>query len=71
MNSGVVRVAVGAWTFLLAIDTEGRAVVAFPNLGDAYRELLRFGAGVEVLEPAELRDRVAATGREVAALYGM
>ena len=53
------------------VDADGRAVVAFPNLGDAYRELLRFGPDVEVLEPAELRERVAATGREVAALYGL
>jgi predicted DNA-binding transcriptional regulator YafY len=51
------------------IDEEGRAVVAFENLGAAYRELLRFGAGVEVLEPTELRERVAETSREVAALY--
>ena len=52
-----------------AIDEDGTAVVWFSHLGDAYRELLRFGSQVEVLEPAELRDRVAATGREVAALY--
>ena len=44
--------------------------LAFSHLGDAYRELLRFGSQVEVLEPAELRERVAETGREVAALYG-
>jgi predicted DNA-binding transcriptional regulator YafY len=43
--------------------------VAFEDLGAAYRELLRFGADVEVLEPRELRDRVAETSREVAALY--
>jgi predicted DNA-binding transcriptional regulator YafY len=52
------------------IEEDGRTVVAFQDLGDAYRELLRFGSQVEVLEPAELRERVAATGREVAALYG-
>jgi predicted DNA-binding transcriptional regulator YafY len=52
------------------IEKDGRTVVAFSHLGDAYRELLRFGSQVEVLEPAELRERVAATGREVAALYG-
>jgi predicted DNA-binding transcriptional regulator YafY len=51
------------------IEPDGRAVVAFAHLGDAYRELLRFGSQVEVLEPAELRDRIAETGREVAALY--
>jgi predicted DNA-binding transcriptional regulator YafY len=52
------------------IDEEGRAVVAFAHLGDAYRELLRFGPQLEVLEPVELRDRIAETGRQVAALYG-
>ena len=36
---------------------------------DAYRELLRFGPQVEVLEPLALRERIAATGRDVAALY--
>ncbi|MGD0712644.1 MAG: WYL domain-containing protein [Gaiellaceae bacterium] len=51
------------------IEPDGRAVLGFENLGEAHRELLRFGADLEVLEPAELRERVAATGREVAALY--
>jgi predicted DNA-binding transcriptional regulator YafY len=51
------------------IDDEGRAVVAFENLGSAFRELLRFGPDVEVLEPAELRERVADASREVASLY--
>jgi predicted DNA-binding transcriptional regulator YafY len=52
------------------VDAEGRAVVAFAHLGDAYRELLRFGSQVEVLEPAELRERIGATSREVATMYG-
>ena len=52
-----------------SIDADGRAVLAFSHLGDAYRELLRFGSQVEVLEPAELRERIAQTGRDVAALY--
>src|SRR5437667_440122 len=51
------------------VDAVGRTVLAFAHLGDAYRELLRFGAQLEVLEPAELRERIAETGREVAALY--
>jgi predicted DNA-binding transcriptional regulator YafY len=51
------------------IDADGRAVVAFEHLGDAYRELLRFGAQLEVLEPPELRERLAETSRELAALY--
>jgi predicted DNA-binding transcriptional regulator YafY len=52
------------------VGEDSRTVVAFAHLGDAYRELLRFGTQVEVLEPAELRDRIAETSREVAAMYG-
>ena len=48
---------------------DGRAALRFDDLGVAYRELLRFGAGVEVLEPVELRTRISETAREVAALY--
>jgi len=48
---------------------DGRTVLRFDDLGLAYRELLRFGAGVEVLEPPELRARISETAREVAALY--
>src|SRR4051794_15284912 len=51
------------------VESDGRAVLAFSHLGDAYRELLRFGAQLEVLEPAELRTRLADTGREIAQLY--
>ena len=51
------------------LESGDRAVLGFENLGEAYRELLRFGADLEVLEPAELRARVAGTGRELAALY--
>src|SRR3954467_14702697 len=51
------------------IDEDGRAFVAFEGLGDAYRELLRFGSQLEVIEPTELRDRLAETSRELAALY--
>jgi predicted DNA-binding transcriptional regulator YafY len=52
------------------VGEDGRTVVAFAHLGDAYRELLRFGRQLEVLEPMELRDRIAETSREVAAMYG-
>jgi predicted DNA-binding transcriptional regulator YafY len=44
-------------------------VMTFEDLGQAQRELLRLGARVEVLEPRELRERLAATSRELAALY--
>jgi predicted DNA-binding transcriptional regulator YafY len=53
-----------------ALGPDGHTILRFDDLGDAYRELLRFGAGVEVLEPAELRERISETAREVAALYG-
>src|SRR6266403_950301 len=52
------------------IQEDGSVVVAFEDLGAAYRELLRFGVAVEVLAPTALRERVAETGRELAALYG-
>jgi len=47
----------------------GVYVVGFQSLEDAYRELLKFGPDAEVLEPVKLRARLAATAREVAALY--
>jgi predicted DNA-binding transcriptional regulator YafY len=51
------------------VEPDGRVVVRFESLGDAYRELLRFGADVEVLEPAELRGRMADTAEALAARY--
>ncbi|HEY2072933.1 MAG TPA: WYL domain-containing protein, partial [Gaiellaceae bacterium] len=48
---------------------KGERTMTFESFEDARRELLRFGAGVEVLEPAELRASLAQTAREVAALY--
>jgi predicted DNA-binding transcriptional regulator YafY len=53
------------------IEPDGSVTVAFESLGDAYRELLRFGADAEVLAPPELRRRIAETGLEVASLYGL
>jgi hypothetical protein len=35
----------------------------------AEAEFLRLGAGIEVLEPSRLRDRLAATAAELVALY--
>lgn len=49
---------------------DGAYVVGFENLDEAFRELLKFGPDAEVLEPAELRERVATAAGEVAALYG-
>jgi len=48
---------------------DGVYVVGFQSLEAAFRELLKFGPDAEVLEPAHLRTRLAATAREVAELY--
>jgi predicted DNA-binding transcriptional regulator YafY len=67
-----VRVSEGVRRFLPAerrLEADGSVTVWFRELGDAYRELLGFGADLEVLAPRELRDRIAATARETAALY--
>jgi predicted DNA-binding transcriptional regulator YafY len=47
----------------------GVFTVGFESLEDAFRELLKFGPDAEVLEPLELRERIAATAAEVADLY--
>ncbi|MEV7187121.1 YafY family protein [Kitasatospora sp. NPDC093102] len=47
--------------------TEAR--VPIESIDHAHGEFLRLGADVEVLEPAELRDRIAATVRILAARY--
>ena len=48
---------------------KGIRAMTFESLSEAQRELLRFGTDLEVLEPVELRARIAETAREVAALY--
>jgi predicted DNA-binding transcriptional regulator YafY len=48
---------------------KGERTMTFESLEEARRELLRYGAGLEVLDPPELRERLAATAREVADLY--
>jgi predicted DNA-binding transcriptional regulator YafY len=44
--------------------------LVFESLADAHRSVLRAGTRFEVLDPPELRARVAETARELAALYG-
>ncbi|WP_406044813.1 WYL domain-containing protein [Micromonospora sp. NBC_00898] len=46
-----------------------RAVVPIESLTHAHGDFLRLGAEVEVLSPAELRDRLADTAAALAALY--
>ena len=48
---------------------DGVYVVGFESLEDAFRELLKFGPDAEVLEPPELRARIAEAASEVAAMY--
>ncbi|MEU6969831.1 WYL domain-containing protein [Kitasatospora aureofaciens] len=55
-----VAPAEGGWT---------RARVPIESVDHAHGEFLRLGAEVEVLEPAELRDRIAGTVRALAARY--
>jgi predicted DNA-binding transcriptional regulator YafY len=45
------------------------AVIPIESLTHAHGELLRLGADVEVLAPAALRERLAATAAELAVLY--
>jgi predicted DNA-binding transcriptional regulator YafY len=45
--------------------------VGFENLEEAFRELLKFGPDAEVIEPAELRTRIAEAASEVAQLYSV
>lgn len=75
-NLGRVEVRVGASEAMRRflpgdrrLGPDGSVTVGFRDLEEAHRELLRLGAGVEVLEPAELRERVARTAREMTALY--
>lgn len=53
-------------------DDAGRVTLTLDveSLEVAYDQLLCLGAQVEVLEPAELRERFASTARSMAALYG-
>jgi len=45
------------------------ATLAFESLDDAYTELLRLGADVEIIEPVELRTRTIETALAMATLY--
>lgn len=47
-----------------------RATIPIESLDHAHAEFLKLAADLEVVEPAEPRDRLAATARELAALYG-
>jgi predicted DNA-binding transcriptional regulator YafY len=53
-------------------DEEGWTLATIPieSVGRAHEEFLRLGTGVEVLAPAELRERITRTVTELAARYG-
>ena len=51
--------------------SDGVFRVGFENLEEAFRELLKFGPDAEVLEPPELRTRIADTAQQVADLYAV
>ncbi|HEV7277777.1 MAG TPA: YafY family protein [Devosiaceae bacterium] len=67
--SNTVREAVDAAS--IEPDAEGWATLTVPveEHGWATREIIRIGAEIEVLEPPELRARVAAVARKMAAFY--
>jgi predicted DNA-binding transcriptional regulator YafY len=48
---------------------EGLAVLDFPACDAAVTVLVAFGGAVEVLEPADVRERLAEIGRQLSALY--
>ena len=50
-------------------DGRARCRVTFDSLEEAYLDLVRLGAEVEVLEPEDLRARLVATARAMLALY--
>ncbi|MEV0091019.1 YafY family protein [Streptomyces sp. NPDC050738] len=50
-------------------DSRTTATVPIESLDHAHGEFLKLGADIEVMEPAELRDRLAGTAAQLAALY--
>jgi predicted DNA-binding transcriptional regulator YafY len=50
---------------------DGVYTVGFESLEEAFRELLKFGPDAEVVDPPELRARIAAAANEVADLYAV
>ena len=52
-------------------DDRGWVTASIPieSVGHAQQELLRLGAEVEVVDPPELRDRMAGAARDLAAIY--
>ena len=55
---------------MVARGRKGERTLVFESLEQAQREMLRYGPDLEVLTPIELRERIAATARQVVAQYG-
>ncbi|MET7656005.1 MULTISPECIES: YafY family protein [unclassified Streptomyces] len=73
----VVRLAPGVTLARAApldgpVEADGRTVVRVPieSVEHAHAEFLRLGTDIEVLQPPELRERIARTVTELAARYG-
>jgi predicted DNA-binding transcriptional regulator YafY len=69
MMSQAVVSAVEATAGSPDADSWVTAVVPIESLIHAHQDFLRLGADVEVLEPAELRRRVAETSRALTRIY--
>lgn len=56
----------------VSVGKDGSLRLRFPvsGFGEVAREILKFGAGVEVLEPRELRETIAEEIRRMSGLYG-
>ncbi|MFI7336739.1 helix-turn-helix transcriptional regulator [Streptomyces sp. NPDC050085] len=76
-GEAVIRIAPGAADRLPATAALGpaepdgwtRATLPIESIGRAHDDFLRLGADVEVLEPVELRERIAATAAALAQMY--
>src|SRR5207237_8178786 len=68
----VMGAAVAAAAAAGTVEADGwlRARLPIETLGHAETEFLKLGGEVEVLAPAELRDRLASAAARMAALYG-
>jgi predicted DNA-binding transcriptional regulator YafY len=51
-------------------DDHTQVCFAFESFDEAYIDLLSLGADVEVIEPEDLRARIASTAGALSALYG-
>ncbi|KUL23121.1 helix-turn-helix transcriptional regulator [Streptomyces regalis] len=74
-EEAVVRLAPGVTLDHAAdhrTDTDGwtRVTVPIESVDRAHAEFLRLGTGIEVLEPPELREKIARTAAELAEMYG-